>query len=98
MTYFEVLFQKWFELRQKKHHLHPRFWPGSVPTFVINTAAAGFLDPSALNRDEKSPFCGLFYSQGHKFLVPGGQNIYGRGDDEGKFNHPEATRSVSVWP
>jgi hypothetical protein len=66
---------------KKKHDLHPRFGPGSVPTFVINTAAAGLLNLSALIRDEKSPyFCGLFYSQGNKSLVPGGQNIYERGD------------------
>lgn len=61
---------------KKKHDLHPRFGPGSVPTFVINTTGAGLLDPSALNRDDKSPSCcGLFYSQGNKYLVPDGQDF-----------------------
>jgi hypothetical protein len=50
IAYFEVLSQKRFEPKQKKKNtVHPRFGPGSVPTFVINTAGAGLFDPSALN-------------------------------------------------
>lgn len=84
IVYFEVFSQKWFEPRQKKKHdPHPRFELGSVPTLVINTAGASLLDPSVLDRQDKSPsFCGLFHSEENKSLVPGGQNFYGRTDDE----------------